>query len=103
MVIVTGQVPLAAIGTDAFQEAAFMALRYRQALVCSAQPMARIVAEAFYIASTGRPGPVIVMFPGCKSRGFDYVAVEPDAVKLPGYRPTVKGNPQNCPSVAADS
>jgi len=58
MVIVTGQGAAGGDWPDAFQEP-FMALRtHCQALVCSAQPkdMARIVAEAFYIASTGRPG-----------------------------------------------
>jgi acetolactate synthase-1/2/3 large subunit len=57
--------------------------------------MARIVAEAFHIAITGRPGPVLIDVP--KDVGlaqFDYVPVEPGSVKLPGYRPTVKGNPR---------
>jgi len=85
-------VPLAAIGS-AFQETDIYGMRTCQALVCSAQPMARIVAEAFYIASTGRPGPVLIDVPRMWSEEFDYVAVEPDAVK-PGYRPTVKGNPK---------
>jgi acetolactate synthase-1/2/3 large subunit len=53
------------------------------------------VAEAFTIASTGRPGPVLIDVP--KDVGleeFDYLPVEPGSVKLPGYRPTVKGNPR---------
>jgi acetolactate synthase-1/2/3 large subunit len=57
--------------------------------------MARIVAEAFYIASTGRPGPVLIDVP--KDVGqtvFDYEPIEPGEIKLPGYRPTVKGNPR---------
>ncbi|MFM7324256.1 MAG: biosynthetic-type acetolactate synthase large subunit, partial [Nodosilinea sp.] len=55
----------------------------------------RMVAEAFYIAQTGRPGPVLVDIP--KDIGlqeFDYVQVEPNQVNLPGYKPTVKGNPR---------
>jgi acetolactate synthase-1/2/3 large subunit len=57
--------------------------------------MARIVAEAFHIASTGRPGPVLIDVP--KDVGLqecDYVPVEPGSIKLRGYRPTVKGNPR---------
>ncbi|MEB3214367.1 MAG: biosynthetic-type acetolactate synthase large subunit, partial [Leptolyngbyaceae bacterium] len=57
--------------------------------------MARTVAEAFFIANTGRPGPVLIDVP--KDVGlaeFDYVPVEPGSVKLPGYKPTVKGNPR---------
>jgi acetolactate synthase-1/2/3 large subunit len=57
--------------------------------------MAQIVAEAFYIASSGRPGPVLIDVP--KDVGleeFDYTPVEPKDVKLQGYRPTVKGNPR---------
>ena len=54
-----------------------------------------IVAEAFYIAQTGRPGPVLIDIP--KDVGleeFDYRPVEPGTVHLPGYRPTIKGNPR---------
>jgi acetolactate synthase-1/2/3 large subunit len=53
------------------------------------------VAEAFYIARTGRPGPVLIDVP--KDVGieeFDYRPVEPDTVHLPGYKPTIKGNPR---------
>jgi acetolactate synthase-1/2/3 large subunit len=55
--------------------------------------MARIVAEAFHIASSGRPGPVLIDIP--KDVGleeFDYIPVNPGEINLPGYRPTVKGN-----------
>ena len=60
-----------------------------------AKDMARIVAEAFHIASTGRPGPVLIDIP--KDVGyeeFDYVPVQPGQVNLKGYKPTVKGNPR---------
>ncbi len=99
MVIVTGQVPRGAIGTDAFQETDIYGITLpivkHSYVVRDPRDMARIVAEAFYIASTGRPGPVLIDVP--KDVGveeFDYVPVEPGAVKLPGYRPTVKGNPR---------
>ena len=99
MVIVTGQVPRPAIGTDAFQETDIYGITLpivkHSYLVRDPRDMARIVAEAFYIASSGRPGPVLIDVP--KDVGleeFDYVPVEPGAVKLPGYRPTVKGNPR---------
>jgi acetolactate synthase I/II/III large subunit len=55
----------------------------------------RIIAEAFYIAATGRPGPVLIDIP--KDVGmelFDYIPIEPGAVKPTGYRPTVTGNPR---------
>jgi len=99
MVIVTGQVALKAIGTDAFQETDIYGITLpivkHSYVVRDPRDMARIVAEAFYIASTGRPGPVLIDVP--KDVGleeFDYIPVEPGAVKLPGYRPTVKGNPR---------
>jgi acetolactate synthase-1/2/3 large subunit len=99
MVIVTGQVALKAIGTDAFQETDIYGITLpivkHSYVVRDPKDMARIVAEAFYIASTGRPGPVLIDVP--KDVGleeFDYVPVEPGKVKLPGYRPTVKGNPR---------
>jgi len=99
MVVVTGQVPRGAIGTDAFQETDIYGITLpivkHSYVVRDPSVMARTVAEAFYIASTGRPGPVLIDVP--KDVGleeFDYVPVEPGAVKLPGYRPTVKGNPR---------
>ena len=99
MVIVTGQVSRAAIGTDGFQETDIYGITLpivkHSYVVRDPKDMARIVAEAFYIASTGRPGPVLVDVP--KDVGleeFDYVPVEPGTVKLAGYRPTVKGNPR---------
>ena len=99
MVVVTGQVARAAIGSDAFQETDIFGITLpivkNSYVVRHASDMARIVAEAFHIASSGRPGPVLIDVP--KDVGleeFDYIPVEPGRVKLPGYRPTVKGNPR---------
>ncbi|BAZ21521.1 acetolactate synthase 3 catalytic subunit [Kalymmatonema gypsitolerans NIES-4073] len=99
MVIVTGQVSRAVIGTDAFQETDIYGITLpivkHSYVVRDARDMARIVAEAFHIASTGRPGPVLIDVPkDVALEEFDYVPVEPGRVKLPGYRPTVKGNPR---------
>ena len=103
MVIVTGQVARGSIGTDAFQETDIYGITLpilkHSYVVRDPKDMSRIVAEAFYIASTGRPGPVLIDVP--KDVGveeFDYVPVEPGAVKLPGYRPTVKGNFRQIPA-----
>ncbi len=99
MVVITGQVPRSSIGTDAFQETDIFGITLpvvkNSYVVREAKDMARIVAEAFHIASTGRPGPVLIDIP--KDVGleeFDYVPVEPGDVKLRGYKPTVKGNPR---------
>lgn len=99
MVVITGQVARAAIGTDAFQETDIFGITLpivkHSYVVRSASDMARIVAEAFFIARTGRPGPVLIDVP--KDVGFeecDYIPVEPGDVHLPGYKPTVKGNPR---------
>jgi acetolactate synthase-1/2/3 large subunit len=99
MVAITGQVPRGAIGTDAFQETDIFGITLpvvkHSYVVRDPQDMARIVAEAFHIASTGRPGPVLIDVP--KDVGLqecDYVPVEPGSIKLRGYRPTVKGNPR---------
>ena len=99
MVIVTGQVPRPVIGTDAFQETDIYGITLpivkHSYVVRDPKDIARIVAEAFHIASTGRPGPVLIDVPkDVALEEFDYVPVEPGSVKLPGYRPTVKGNPR---------
>jgi acetolactate synthase-1/2/3 large subunit len=99
MVIVTGQVGRPVIGTDAFQEIDIFGITLpivkHSYVVRHASDMARIVAEAFHIASTGRPGPVLIDVP--KDVGLeecDYIPIEPGDVHISGYRPTVKGNPR---------
>ena len=99
LVIVTGQVALPMIGTDAFQETDIFGITLpivkHSYVVRDPKEMAATVAEAFHIASTGRPGPVLIDVP--KDVGlaeFDYEPVEPGSIRLPGYRPTVKGNPR---------
>jgi acetolactate synthase-1/2/3 large subunit len=97
MVIITGQVARSAIGSDAFQETDIYGITLpivkHSYVARNADDIPRIIAEAFHLASTGRPGPVLVDIP--KDVGleeFDYVPVQPGDVKLSGYRPTVKGN-----------
>ena len=99
MVIITGQVARLSIGSDAFQETDIYGITLpivkHSYVVRDPRDMAQIVAEAFHIAASGRPGPVLIDVP--KDVGleeFDYLPVEPGTVKLPGYRPTVKGNPR---------
>jgi acetolactate synthase I/II/III large subunit len=99
MVAITGQVPRGFIGTDAFQEIDIFGISLpivkHSYLVRDPKNIAHIVAEAFHIASSGRPGPVLIDIP--KDVGilqFDYVPVEPGHVHLRGYHPTVKGNPR---------
>ncbi|MGL5805446.1 MAG: biosynthetic-type acetolactate synthase large subunit [Xenococcaceae cyanobacterium] len=99
MVVVTGQVPLAKIGTDAFQETDIYGITLpivkHSYVVRRPEDMSSIVAEAFYIASSGRPGPVLIDVPrDVGLTEFDYIPVEPGDVKIRGYRPTVKGNPR---------
>ncbi len=97
MVVITGQVASAAIGSDAFQETDIFGITLpivkHSYVVRDPAQMSRIVAEAFYIARTGRPGPVLIDVP--KDIGlleFDYEPVSPGDVKLPGYKPTTKGH-----------
>ncbi|OUC16497.1 MAG: acetolactate synthase, large subunit, biosynthetic type [Alkalinema sp. CACIAM 70d] len=99
LVVITGQVPRHMIGTDGFQETDIWGITLpivkHSYVVRDPREMSRVVAEAFHIASTGRPGPVLVDVP--KDVGlevFDYVPVEPGNVRLAGYKPTVKGNPR---------
>jgi acetolactate synthase-1/2/3 large subunit len=95
LVIITGQVPTALIGNDAFQEADICGITRpitkHNYLVKDVKDLARIVKEAFYIARTGRPGPVLIDLPKdvqLASAKFEY----PDTVELRGYKPTYSGN-----------
>ncbi len=94
MVIVTGQVSRAAIGTDAFQEIDIHGITLpivkHSYVVRDPNQMSQIVAEAFHIASTGRPGPVLIDVP--KDVGLeeiDYMPVDPGDVKIAGYDPVL--------------
>jgi acetolactate synthase I/II/III large subunit len=97
LVVVTGQVPRSMIGTDGFQETDIYGITLpivkHSYVVRDPRDMARVVAEAFYIANSGRPGPVLIDVPkDVGSEEFEYIPVEPGSVKLPGYRPTVRGH-----------
>jgi acetolactate synthase I/II/III large subunit len=99
LVIVTGQVPSYMIGTDAFQETDIYGITLpivkHSYVVRDPADMARIVAEAFYLAASGRPGPVLIDVPkDIGAMACDYIPVAPGDVKLPGYKPTVRGNPR---------
>ena len=96
MVIVTGQVSRASIGSDAFQETdttgITLPITKHNYLVMNAADIPRAIKEAFHIASTGRPGPVLVDIPKdvfLEEAEFEY----PDEVDLPGYNPTLEGHP----------
>ena len=93
MVAVTGQVPSASIGSDAFQEADIrgitMPITKHNFLVTDAAEIPRRIAEAFHIASTGRPGPVLVDISKDAlqaSTTFQW----PTTLDLPGYRPVTR-------------
>ncbi len=90
MVAVTGQVPSAAIGTDAFQEADIrgitMPITKHNYLVTNPDDIPRTIAEAFHIAGTGRPGPVLVDVSKDALQAMT-TFVWPDNLDLPGYRP----------------
>ena len=95
LVVITGQVGVAAIGTDAFQEADIVGATYpvvkHSYLVTSAQDIPRVLAEAHYIARSGRPGPVVVDLTKTAQTGEMYYSW-PQRMILPGYNPTTKAH-----------
>lgn len=95
MVVITGQVGVNSIGTDAFQEADIVGITYPVAkhsfLVTSAQDIPRVLTEAHYIARSGRPGPVVVDLTKTAQTGDMYYSW-PQRMILPGYNPTVKAH-----------
>lgn len=97
LVIFTGQVARSVIGTDAFQEADIIGITTpitkHNFQVRSARELPRIVRQAFHIATSGRPGPVVVDIP--KDISAEVVSDEKFATDfhLPGYQPTTKPNP----------
>jgi acetolactate synthase I/II/III large subunit len=93
LVAITGQVPSAAIGTDAFQEADIrgitMPITKHNYLVTDPADIPRTVAEAFHIAATGRPGPVLVDVAKDALQAMTSFAW-PSTIDLPGYRPVAR-------------
>jgi acetolactate synthase-1/2/3 large subunit len=106
MVCITGQVPLASIGSDAFQECdttgITLSVTKHNYLVTSAQDIPHIVREAFHIATTGRPGPVLIDVPKdivdpknpISAMDWYWPSAQDIDRGLPGYKPTMKGHPR---------
>lgn len=97
IVVFTGQVPLKLIGNDAFQEADIVGITRQitkhSYLVRNVNELAQTIKEAFFIATTGRPGPVLVDLPKdvmAQKATFHY----PDTVSLRGYNPVTEGHPK---------
>ncbi|MEV0049148.1 acetolactate synthase large subunit [Saccharopolyspora shandongensis] len=93
LVAITGQQSTGLIGTDAFQEADIcgitLPITKHNFLVTDPEDLPRIIAEAFYIAASGRPGPVLVDIPKDVQQATMSFSWPPE-MKLPGYRPTSK-------------
>ncbi len=95
IVVISGQVPITMIGTDAFQEVDAVGISRpctkHNFLVKNVNELATILKEAFYIAKSGRPGPVHVDIPKdvtAQIGKFEY----PETISIPTYKPTYKGN-----------
>jgi acetolactate synthase-1/2/3 large subunit len=104
IVAITGQVASGMIGTDAFQEAditgATAPFCKHNYLVKKAGELPRIIKEAFHIAATGRPGPVVIDVPvDIQNSVIDFVY--PKTVDIKGYKPTYKGHPMQIKKAVA--
>ncbi len=100
-VFITGQVPTFLIGNDAFQEVDIIGITRpitkHNFLVKNIEELPLIIRQAFYIARTGRPGPVVVDIPKDITQKISSVRIPSDEEvinSLPGYKPHVEGNPQ---------
>ncbi|MDD4461471.1 MAG: biosynthetic-type acetolactate synthase large subunit [Eubacteriales bacterium] len=97
MVAITGQVASDLIGSDSFQEAditgATSPFTKHNYLINSAEELPRVFREAFYLAASGRPGPVLIDVPvDIQSEMLEFV--RPESVELPGYQPKLKPDPE---------
>ncbi|QDV24361.1 biosynthetic-type acetolactate synthase large subunit [Aureliella helgolandensis] len=105
LIAITGQVPTPVIGTDAFQETPMVevcrSITKHHYLVTSVNDVARVMKEAFHVATTGRPGPVLVDMP--KDVQMDKCSVDWEvAMNLPGYRTkTPTAHPEQIRQIAA--
>ncbi len=103
LVIISGQVPVSQIGTDAFQEIDAVGISRpctkHNYLVKDIKDFPRILKEAFYIAKSGRPGPVLIDVPKDISRSVGEF-IYPDCIDLRTYKPTLKGNSRQIKKLA---
>ena len=98
LVVVTGQVATTAIGTDAFQESDItgitMGITKHNWLITDVDDIPRVVAEAFHVATTGRPGPVLIDIPKDIAQStMEWYWPTPGDLDLPGYHPVTEGDP----------
>jgi acetolactate synthase-1/2/3 large subunit len=98
LVVVTGQVATSAIGTDAFQESDItgitMGITKHNWLITDGADIPRVVAEAFHVATTGRPGPVLIDVPkDVAIKPMEWYHPGPSDLDLPGYHPLTEGDP----------
>ena len=104
LVVFTGQVASHVLGTDAFQETDITGITIpitkHNYLVTDPADIPDIVREAFHIATTGRPGPVLVDIPVDMGRG-ELSYAHPESVNLPGYKPTFKGHAKQVKEAAS--
>lgn len=95
LVVITGQVPRGVIGTDSFQESDIVGITMpvvkHSFLLQSVDELTSVFREAFHIAVTGRPGPVLIDVPS-DIAGTEMLFEYPDRVNLPSYKPTYRGN-----------
>lgn len=104
LVVITGQVPTSVIGSDAFQESDIVGITMpivKHSYLCQkAEDLPSIIRDAFYIAETGRPGPVLIDVPSnLLSAEFEFHY--PDSTDIPSYRPTIKPNAKQIRTAAA--
>ena len=105
IVCITGQVPTTVIGSDAFQETDIMGITLpitkHNYLVTDVNDLAGVIHEAFYIARSGRPGPVLIDLPKDVQQATTDFAPPEGAPKLPGYHPAGAGDPEAVKRAAA--
>lgn len=103
MVCISGQVASSMIGNDAFQEADTAGITRpvtkHNYLVKCADDLPRVIAEAFHIASTGKPGPVLIDVPR-DAQQAETNAKYPEKVELRGYKPSIEGHPKQIEKLA---
>jgi len=103
LVCITGQVPSSMIGNDAFQEAdttgITRAITKHNYLVKSADDLPRIVVEAFHVAGTGKPGPVVIDIPKDVQQASTK-ATTPGEANIRGYKPATSGHPKQIAKLA---